>query len=336
MHPSNSFVSNKLKYCLHSGKNRKFPYFLKSGLSLIVPPAFFRSRRGALFSACEIRPDQKEILARVGYYNRLSPDHPVELPAMASRIGEQRIGKKSHVYFFDTRRYLRYFPPDCRWLHIPGDVTTIPPAPAIVKSRPIAGPNENSVLLNLNKVRHFIFVKDNLPFADKRPIACLRGKINGKAKRIALFEKHFGNPLLDLGDTSSTPVDGTWQVPPMSIWDQLSYRFILAIEGTDVASNLKWIMSSNSIAVMPRPEFETWFQEGLLVPGVHYIEVAPDYSDLTEKIRYYQGRPEACAKIIDAAHRWVDRFQDPVREDLISLLVLRRYFEATGQKAILA
>ena len=50
-----------------------------------------------------------------------------------------------------------------------------------------------------------------------------------------------------------------------------------------MSSNLKWIMSSNSIAVMPRPEFETWFMEGRLIPGVHYIEINRDYSDLDEK-----------------------------------------------------
>ena len=39
------------------------------------------------------------------------------------------------------------------------------------------------------------------------------------------------------------------------------HKFILCIEGNDVASNLKWVMSSNSVAVMPKPKFESWFME---------------------------------------------------------------------------
>lgn len=58
-----------------------------------------------------------------------------------------------------------------------------------------------------------------------------------------------------------------------TIREHLDYKFIMAIEGNDVASNLKWVMSSNSLAVMPRPTCETWFMEGTLIPDYHYIEV---------------------------------------------------------------
>ena len=39
----------------------------------------------------------------------------------------------------------------------------------------------------------------------------------------------------------------------VSIDYHLKHKFILCIEGNDVASNLKWVMSSNSVAVMPKP-----------------------------------------------------------------------------------
>ena len=39
----------------------------------------------------------------------------------------------------------------------------------------------------------------------------------------------------------------------LTIREHLDYKFIMALEGNDVASNLKWVMSSNSIAVMTRP-----------------------------------------------------------------------------------
>ena len=90
-------------------------------------------------------------------------------------------------------------------------------------------------------------------------------------------------------------------------------------------------MSSNSVAVMPRPRYESWFMEGTLQPGVHYIEVADDFSDLLDKISYYLDHPSETEEIIRNAHAYVAAFRDPRREDLVSLLTLRKYFASTGQ-----
>ena len=87
-----------------------------------------------------------------------------------------------------------------------------------------------------------------------------------------------------------------------------------------------------TLAVMPRPEYETWFQEGLLLPGVHYVEIRPDYADLPEKLAWYDAHPEEAERILAAAHAWVDRFRDPARERLVSLRVLDRYFRATDRQ----
>jgi len=35
---------------------------------------------------------------------------------------------------------------------------------------------------------------------------------------------------------------------------------------------------------MPPPTYETWFAEGHLEPGVHYVPLAPDFSDLAERV----------------------------------------------------
>ncbi len=329
----------RLPYFLRSGKNPKALYFARCLARGLVPPALCRARRDALLASIAERPDRDEIEARAAYCCRLDPaGAPAPLPAGAPRLRDQRMPWKGQVYYFDTREFLRFFPPELRWLHVPGDVTEVPPAPAIVKSRPIAedrggaSGNAGAVLLNLNKVRHFVFVRDRLRFEDKLPRAVFRGKVKGKPKRIALFERHFGRPELDMGDTSSRAVRPEWAAPKLSLEDQLRFRYVLAIEGNDVASNLKWVLSSNSLAVMPRPEYETWFQEGLLLPGVHYVEIRPDYADLPEKLAWYDAHPAEAAAILDAAHAWVARFRDPGRERLVSLRVLDRYFRATGQR----
>ncbi len=105
----------------------------------------------------------------------------------------------------------------------------------------------------------------------------------------------------------------------------------MALEGNDVASNLKWVMSSNSLAVMTRPTCETWFMEGTLKPGVHYVEVREDFSDLPEKLQHYIAHPNEAETIIRQAHEYVAQFQNPKRERLIALLVMDKYFRLSGQ-----
>lgn len=322
-------LAEKLLYPLKSGKKSKFAYFTSCALRGLVPSAVCRIRLPGLLERGLRKYDPVSISGRVDYYNKLAAKTP--LSPDSPRLSEQRIGFKGQVYYFDTREFTRFFPQDMRWRHLPGDITEIPAEPSIVKSRPIAGDNANAVLLNLNKVRHFIFVDDKVPFARKKDIAVFRGKVRNKQKRLDLFRRHFGSPLCDLGDTSGKSNDpAEWKTDKLTLRQQLEFKFILAIEGNDVASNLKWVMSSNSIAMMPKPEFETWFMEGRLIPGVHYIEIAPDYSDLIEKIRYYGSHIDEAETILDNAHRYVRQFLDPEREKLISLLVMKKYFAHTN------
>lgn len=91
-------------------------------------------------------------------------------------------------------------------------------------------------------------------------------------------------------------------------------------------------MSSNSIALMPRPEFEIWFMEGRLKPDYHYLEVKPDYSDALEKIQWLDKNPSKADAIIANAHDWVSRFRNPRVELAAAILTASRYFHATGQQ----
>jgi spore maturation protein CgeB len=69
---------------------------------------------------------------------------------------------------------------------------------------------------------------------------------------------------------------------------------------------------------------------GTLKPNYHYIEVKDDFSDLEERLQYYIDHPEEAEAIIQHAHEYVDQFRDEERERLISLLVLKKYFEITN------
>jgi len=82
---------------------------------------------------------------------------------------------------------------------------------------------------------------------------------------------------------------------------------------------------------MPKPRYETWFMEGTLIPDYHFIQIKDDYSDLQEKLVYYNSHLDEALQIIENAHQYIYQFKNKKQEDLISLLVIKRYFERTGQ-----
>ncbi|MGZ8190531.1 MAG: glycosyl transferase family 90, partial [Methylococcaceae bacterium] len=222
----------------------------------------------------------KQLEQRVNYYNKMT--ERVLLPVNAESIGAyiRHLPKNPKVYFFDTYEYIKYFSQNFRFFYVPGDVVTVSDYPSIVKSRPIEGDNKNSVLLNLNKIRHFLFIKKDIPTNEKLNSLVWRGgAFNYQPHRMSFLQKYYNHPVYNIGKVNkSNNYTDQWLVNRMTINEQLKYKYIMCLEGNDVATNLKWVMSSNSVAVMPRPKYETWFMEGTLIPNVHYIEIKDDYS----------------------------------------------------------
>lgn len=266
------------------------------------------------------RYDVKYIEDRVNYYNKLQ--RKIEISDFPYTIGNYKKPIHLKTYFYDSQQYLRYFSPQLKFNIHAGDITTVPEIPSIVKSRPINGENSNAVLLNLDKIRHFNFVKDHMPFEKKKNMLIGRAAVQQEHRK-RFYHLYYGHPMCDLGDILK---DSLWYSPKISISKHLEYKFILAIEGFDVATNLKWIMSSNSIAVMPKPKYETWFMEGRLLPG-HYIEIKEDYSDLEQQLNYYISNSEQCLQIVEEANKYTKQFRDENKEELIAVKVLEKYFE---------
>lgn len=320
----------------HTRKNSHLVFFFKSFLREMRPAWWLRHKTHKILESFYHLPieEQKYIQQRVDYYCKFQDS--IFLPDDAPRIKDFTYKKrKSYVhdyvnstYFYDANEYLRFFPTHLRWAYNPGDVNYLFPVPEITKSRPLLpnDENRNNILINLDKVRHFTWVKDPFTWDEKECKIIFRGDTSGKPRRQQFIEQWKHHPWCDLVSTSDTTYE------QMSLYEHLRYRYIMALEGNDVASNLKWVMSSNSVAVMPRPTCETWYMEGKLIPNYHYIEIADDYHDLIEKIEYYEAHPNEVECIIRHAHEWVTQFHNKKREDLISLMVLDKYFRLTGQK----
>lgn len=307
---------------MHIKKQNKLFYYIKAFFLRILPKGNYskkiKSLEGKLNSEQKSRAQE-----RVDYYCKINKKF--SLNNSEKTLKNLLEPKTPKAYYFDAYEYARFFDENLPIDFVFGDVIHIPEVPSIVKSRPISENNQNSVLLNLDKARHFVFIKNDKDFLSKKDILIGRGFVS-QPHRIDFYEKYFHNPLCDLGQINQVGGNPDWIKPKISIEKHLDYKFILSLEGNDVATNLKWIMSSNSIAVMPKPKYETWFMEGKLVGGKHFIEIKPDFSDLEEQLNFYIANPEKCMEIIKNAHIFCEQFFDKNMEDYCGLKVLEKYF----------
>lgn len=335
-------MKDSIAYKFKSGKPIKFFYFLSGFMKQLIPDMIFRNRLSDRLEEAARRPDYDYIRRRVDYYMKVGKPFTVSQidryqkgPGWIQYTGE--IGKYRRkmfcaTYFFDQYEVTKWFPCKLRWNFCPGDVYFTPEVPTVVKSRLLSSDNANSVILKLDKLRHFMFVQDAIPFREKKDMAVFRGKIRSSRVRTKFLKMFFGHPMFDCGVVGKNGgYPEKWMTSKKTIKEHLQYKFIMALEGNDVASNLKWVMSSNSLAVMTRPTCETWFMEGTLIPDYHYVEVKDDFSDLPDKLQYYIEHPDKAEDILVHAHDFVRQFRDKEREELISLFVADRYFRLSGQ-----
>lgn len=310
-------------------KNSRFTYFLLNILRLCIPGFVYRIRRVWLLSRCQGEVAQR-LQLRANYYCQL--DQSCQLGPSATPFRFRLLSDDSRNYQFDFLQYMRYwrrnYPVQFRF----NDNTHLSEFPIFTKARAIEGDVRNLVVFNLNKVRHFDFVNDRTSYQSKKDQVVWRGP-GYQPWRVAFLNRWFGHPRCDIGRTDKN-VDGIHHRKPwLSIADQLKNKFVVSIEGGDVATNLKWIMSSNSLCFMTRPTKETWFMEGRLKPDCHYVMLKNDYSDLLEKMDYYLAHEEEALAMIQNAHAWVAQFQNPRDEEIVSLLVLQKYFKMTSSIA---
>jgi hypothetical protein len=316
-----------LKHFSIKHKNNKALYYIISFLRQLTPKSFSQSELDKKIATVKDF-DYEYIRKRVNYYNKLEVN--ISLSDVVKSLVNFKLKKRHKTYFFDSYEYTRYFHSELKADFEFGDVTFVPDEPAIVKSRPIYGNNSNSIVLNLDKVRHFTFINDKKDFRTKKNMLVGRNVV-GQAHRIKFLEMYINHPLCDIGKINCDDNYPNLVKERLTIEEQLDYKFILCLEGNDVASNLKWVMSSQSLAVMPAPKYETWYMEGTLIANYHYVQIKEDYSDLEERIKFYVNHTDEALKIIKNAHQYVEQFKIKPREDLISLLVLEKYFYRTNQ-----
>ncbi len=116
-----------------------------------------------------------------------------------------------------------------------------------------------------------------------------------------------------------------------SMREQLRFKYILSLEGNDVATGLKWQMLSNSVVFMTKPTIVSFFMEDLLVPFVHYVPVKEDLSNLVEMVLWARENDERVRWISEQATKFVRNVWDgrEARRDFefVKRELGRAYFE---------
>ncbi len=208
----------------------------------------------------------------------------------------------------------------------------------ITKTRPKN--NKTMILQKLVNFRHwninnFTEVKKyDKSFCKKINKVIWRGSSTGfpenKGSRFHLVKKYFNDDIIDVGFSKIVQNRNEYKQfikNNMSIKEQLKYKFIISVEGNDVASGLKWLLYSNSIVLMTEPKIESWLMEFKLKPYVHYVPIKEDFSNIKEQMNWCNNNIKKCLKIINTSKSYVSQFLNLRKENIIRKKIFIKYFQ---------
>jgi hypothetical protein len=211
--------------------------------------------------------------------------------------------------------------------------------PTFVKARRKDYTNSNNILLNLDQDYHIRMLASirniDTPFNEKNNKLLWRGcstgeHIHGMRNLIVKQFQHSSNPDIDI--KYNRLVQGVTNNnnefilgDSKSIQEMLKSKFLISIEGNDVASNLKWILLSNSVALMPIPKMCTWYMEDHLEPFVHFVPLNDNFDDLEEKYQWCLDNLDECEKISKNATEYILQFMNEENEREIVNTIITNY-----------
>jgi hypothetical protein len=287
--------------------------------------------------------DAKELIS----FDRNSPLFISKNEALRKKSNQETIYDLEQLeqrHFFDIKKLVKIatFADSIQWYTIP----------TLVKARYNGAKTVHqpyAILMRFRSRVHFgqfeTVKKYDIPFEDKKSIVLWRGGPSGngflngtdshivKASREDLLKLWCNNDKtkkdIDVGliDKWNYKSFQRYLKPRMEISEMLKYKYLLSIEGNDVATNLKWALSSQSLVIMPKPRVESWFCESLLKPYVHYVPVKDDFSDLLEIKKWCDQNPKKCKEIIQNANKYTRAFTNEERERMLSIYVVEKYIQ---------
>ncbi len=223
--------------------------------------------------------------------------------------------------------------------------------PTFVKSAGVLSWLSNRCLLPLDHGRHWEAVgavdESDRPYQEKDDKIVWRGNSSGPfslkdrqddySSRYYIAKNWDKISKYDIGFSKIVKIDGkrsdieidrlaAMTKERLTMEQQLQSKYLLSLEGNDVASGLKWMLYSNSVVLMPHPRCESWYCEAFLEPFRHYVPVAHDLSDLDDVYAWCRDNDDTCEKIAMNGRAFVATLMDRRREQNLAGAVVDAYF----------
>lgn len=150
--------------------------------------------------------------------------------------------------------------------------------------------------------------------------------------RVAQISKRYPT-LIDAGITNwmklgeNTTADeimdsvGLYSVPPLTLPEQLHYKYVLDVDGGLGSSRKRWMLLSGSVSFFQTSTVYQWY-EPLLVPWVHYVPVDKWFRNLVRHVQWARANDDHARRITVAAREFAEKFlsDDAILEYMAVLL----------------
>lgn len=139
-----------------------------------------------------------------------------------------------------------------------------------------------------------------LQWEEKKEIAFWRGVYSEPVHRLRISQ--LSNLFPDLLDAGLTAFENIAYVRPHASYEEhLHYKYLPVLDGIMCSyPGYQWRLLSTSLALKQESDQIQWFYRALQ-PYVHYLPIANDLSDLTEKIKWAREHDRECAMMAERA-----------------------------------
>lgn len=137
-----------------------------------------------------------------------------------------------------------------------------------------------------------------IPWEQKKPLAVWRGTVTnggdtGVRKTFINLVNAGKLPLLDYKDSQ------------MSVAEMAKYKYQIDLDGwANAWDGLVWKLASGSVVLKHESVWEQMYYKWLK-PGIHYVPIKADLSDLAEKIQWCVDHDAECKKIGEGGQEFV-------------------------------
>jgi len=149
--------------------------------------------------------------------------------------------------------------------------------------------------------------------------------------RYAFVSRYFCTEGFDVGLSHpphqqhflKAPEIAFFEKPRVEPPEQRSFKYLICIQGTDVASSFAWQLGTNSVILKESYPWQVFF-DGHFRPWKHFVPVAMGFADVQEKIAWCEANPDACSAMVEKRRALIPLLLDAeARGEALRRVVIR-------------